>query len=111
MSEEETKVIMDAILGGFIEQKAMIDGLTLGLVKLQGEFEGFRQEVRQEFGAVKARLDAVDERLSTVEQGQADLRAELHEGLNHLGERWLEHDRAIYSLKHRQAAMRPEAQG
>lgn len=69
---------MDAILGGFQEQKAVIDGLTHEVAHL-------------------------GQRITAVEQGLTDLREELRDGLNQLGERWLEHDRAIYSLKRKQA--------
>ncbi|MCL5676535.1 MAG: hypothetical protein M1602_01400 [Firmicutes bacterium] len=92
MSEEETKVLMDAILGGFQEQNAAIDGLTHEVAHLA-----------QRMTAVEERLGAVEERLGAVEQGLTGLREELGDGLNHLGERWLEHDRDIYSLKRKQA--------
>ncbi|MCL5676420.1 MAG: hypothetical protein M1602_00800, partial [Firmicutes bacterium] len=85
LSEEETKVLMDAILGGFKEQNAAIDGLT------------------HEVAHLAQRMTVVEERLGAVEQGLTDLREELGDGLNHLGERWLEHDRDIYTLKRKQA--------
>lgn len=53
LSEQETKALMDALLGGFREQKAMLDGLTHDLAKLRGEMETFRKEVRQDIADVR----------------------------------------------------------
>ena len=98
MSEEESQKIMAAVLGGFKEQRAVLDGLVHEVAHLA-----------QRLTAVEDRLASVEDRLTTVEQGLADLREELHDGLNQLGQRWMEHDRAIYTLQRRQAEAAAES--
>ena len=99
MDQEETRELMRAILGGFQEQKAVLDGLKNEVAHLAQRITA----VEQRLGSVEDRLGSLEQRMESVEQGLSELRGELHAGLDHLGERWLQHDRDIYTLKHRQA--------
>ncbi|MGE5589367.1 MAG: hypothetical protein ACM3ZA_01870 [Bacillota bacterium] len=106
MDKEESKQLMDAILGGFQEQRAVLEGLKLEVAHLTQRMTAVEERlgsVEVRLGSVEGRLDSVEGRLGAVEQGLVELRQEVRTGLVHLGERWLEHDREIYALKHRQA--------
>ncbi|MHB9145750.1 MAG: hypothetical protein ACYC5Y_10510 [Symbiobacteriia bacterium] len=105
MSEEESQKIMAAVLGGFQEQRAVLDGLVHEVAHLAQRLTA----VEGRLASVEDRLASVEDRLTTVEQGLADLREELHDGLNQLGQRWMEHDRAIYTLQRRQAEAAAES--
>lgn len=98
MSEDESQKIMAAVIGGFKEQGALLDGLVHEVAHLA-----------RRLTAVEDRLTSVEDRLTAVEQGLAGLREELHDGLNQLGQRWMEHDRAIYTLQRKQADAAAEA--
>ncbi|MHB9145769.1 MAG: hypothetical protein ACYC5Y_10605 [Symbiobacteriia bacterium] len=105
MSDDEAKAIMDAVLGGMKELKGAIDGLTHQVAHLAQRISALEVRV----GALEERMDRVETRLGAVERGLADLKEEVHEGLTHLGERWLEHDRAIHKLKHTLSTVPREA--
>jgi len=104
---------MRAILGGFQEQRAILDGLKNEVAHLAqritaveqrlGSVEDRLGSLEQRMESVEQRLGSLEQRMESVEQGLSELRGELHAGLDHLGERWLQHDRDIYTLKHRQA--------
>ena len=79
---DETQELLRALMNAVKELTAGQDGMRHELARFHGEFTAFREETNKALG---------------------DLRQELKDGLAHLGERWLEHDRDIYTLKRKQA--------
>lgn len=82
---DETKEILRAIRGRLEEVNGTLDGLTHAVARLEGRVEKVELELAAFRQDVTGRFDRVDEKLGYV------------------GEKWLEHDQAIFQLKRKQA--------
>lgn len=117
---DETKELLTPILGRLEETNAALDGLQLGVARLEGRIGALEVKVDRlevKVDRLEAKVDRLEARVETVEQGLVALRQEsaafqqdvtmrldaIEHKLEYFGEKWMEHDHAIYQLKRRQA--------